>query len=1448
MKPKIRYLTLSLLFGLLLVTVASHIALAQPTASLPVIDDFESALPGTWFQYGDYGSGTAITTTVVATNTVPGLDPNNVLTIDYTSAGWGAGTGNNLAGQDWSQYDGFGFWFRGAATGATFRVILSDNPNPAVTGDSAERFAYEFTDNFSGWRFISIPWDAFFRDYAYQPPNAPNDGLTLTEVQAYALALPSGTSAVISLDDVRLVKFQQVDDFESALPGTWFQYGDYGSGTAITTTVVATNTVPGLDPNNVLTIDYTSAGWGAGTGNNLAGQDWSQYDGFGFWFRGAATGATFRVILSDNPNPAVTGDSAERFAYEFTDNFSGWRFISIPWDAFFRDYAYQPPNAPNDGLTLTEVQAYALALPGGSRTTYLDNVSLFGDGNIATTVGFAQRTYSVTEGDQASLTVTLSAAATQTVTVDFAYTGGTAIAGTDYQTQTQTTLTFSPGVTEQAIPVVTVDDTDQESDETVLITLSNPTGATLGARTEATLTIADNDQPVLSGKSVLIDDFELTSLPLGKDSNNNSVGYVTWNHPAASSAITLTTTPPAPVPLASNPNTVLQVDLTIGSGQWAGYTHAFTNSAADTWVSQDWSSYEGVCFWLYGRNSGGTLYFDIAENRNPGSTTDDAERWSVDIPDNFDGWKFFTIPFSDFKRKEIGNGAPNDGLTLTEVWGYAIGGFGSIDMGTNTYFVDDVGLLVRTAVIDDFELTSLPTGQDANNNGVGFVTWSHPSAASAIGITDAPPAAVPNSVAGNRVLSETLTIGPGQWAGYTHAFTNSAADTWVSQDWSSYEGVCFWLYGRNSGGTLYFDIAENRNPGSTTDDAERWSVDIPDNFDGWKFFTIPFSDFKRKEIGNGAPNDGLTLTEVWGYAIGGFGSIDMGTNTYFVDDVSVYGNAGGGAQALKIEFAQPEYTVTEGESVAVTVTLSAAYTDTVSVAYRSAESLAVPDRDYTPVTGTLTFAPGETAATFTVQTFGNSKHTGDRPLMLNLSNAVNAELGFAHRAMVTIQDDDAVDPLLVDDFEGWHPFATAGNVTLSPQELMSTDANARPDQDPYEFVLDGTYDTTGGSASFARTFAEPRDWSPFQGLFFWYYGSGSGKTVTVELRDNQAKTTADVPAADWTLVWSDEFNDPAGTKPNPNVWTPEIGDGTMNGIPGWGNGEFQFYTNDASNASTDGAGNLVISVQETAPGDNRQCWYGPCQYTSARLISRNKADFKYGRIEARAKVPSGDAGLWPAFWMLGDNIGEVGWPQSGEIDIMEYVSRIPNEVFGTIHGPGYSGGNGFGNTYTIAGGVANDYHTFAIEWGPDEIHWYVDGVNYHNATPADVAPNEWVYNHPFYLILNMAIGGNFGGAIADSLTFPQDLLVDYVRVYQATDTAERFEASFVDDFVGWKKVELPFAFFQRSTDQPAGAPNDGLGLSAVTGYGFRLPDNSTGSFKLDMVHLYHIYYFPFIAK
>jgi len=1444
----------ALLVGIVLTyTFVTNLAaariLAEPegtTAVFPVIADFEDGIPPGWFQYGDYGSGTSIATTAVPTDTLPGLVTNTVLSIDYTSAGWGAGTGQDVGGQDWSQYDGFAFWFYGSDSGATYRVILSDNLNPDFAGDTAERFAYEFVDDFSGWRYVAIPWANFFRDYAYQPPNAPDDGLTLTDVQAYAFALPNGARQVW-VDEIRLFQTAVIDDFEDGIPPGWFQYGDYGSGTNIATTAVPTDTLPGLVTNTVLSIDYTSAGWGAGTGHDLGGQDWSQYDGFAFWFYGSDSGATYRVILSDNLNPDFAGDTAERFAYEFADDFSGWRYVAIPWANFFRDYAYQPPNAPDDGLTLTDVQAYALALPNGARQAWVDEVGLFGDGQLETTVGFSPSSYTVYEGETATITVALNVASSDTVTVDYTTVDGTAVAGVHYTTAAGT-LTFAPGVQTQTFTVNTIDNELLDGDKSLQIQLSNPVNAALNVNSTAVLLIRDDEQPDYSNaKTVIVDDFE-NGLPSGEDAYGNGIGFVTWGDFWTGTTVAITTTlvaddDPLALPGQSGDNHLLQFDANVNG--WGGLTHAFENEDVDAWTPQDWTRYEGVAFWLYGQNTGNQLLFEIQDNRNPGSTGADVEIWSYGFVDDFSGWRQIVLGFDEFVRKEIGNGAPNDGFGRDEVHGWA---FGSLSTGGAdvTYYLDDVALIVRTTMVDDFE-SGLPSGEDAYGNGIGFVTWGDFWTGTTVAITttlipDGDPLALPGQAGDNYLLQFDANVNG--WGGVTHAFENEDVDAWTPQDWSSYEGICFWLYGQNTGASLLFEVQDNRNPGSTGADVEIWSHGFVDDFSGWRLFMLDFDeDFVRKEIGNGAPNDGFGRDEVHGWA---FGTLNTGGAdvTYYLDNVMVYGNTGDD-QPLTIAFALGQVSVTEGETASLTVALSRAHSETVTVAYATAESNARA-RQYTPVSGTLTFPAGTLTQTISVPTHHDGKHTRDVRLAVNLYEG-DVPLGFQRRAILTIVDSDPANPRLVDDFEGAHPFIyQEGAVELSITTLMASDATAVPGQMAYEDVLTVEYD---GAASFGRVFSQGQDWSAYEGLSFWFYGQNSGETFTFQLRDNMAAATADVDPDEWVLVWSDEFDGPAGTPPNPNVWKYELGDGALNNIVGWGNSEFQYYTDSTDNSFMDGAGNLVIRLQEPDPDADLVCWYGPCEYTSARLLTQDRLDFEYGRIEARVKVPGGPAGLWPAFWMLGTDIPTVGWPQSGEIDIMEYVSRLPNEIFGTIHGPGYAGGASFGAIYTFAGPVADDYHTYAIEWTPDQIIWFVDDMQYHQAIPADVAPNEWVFNHPFFMLLNSAIGGNFGGAIAEGMTFPQDTLVDYVRVYQAPDTAERFEASFVDDFTGWQRITLPFDSFTRGADQPAGAPDDGLTLTEVWGYGLRLPGGA-GLFHMDRVYLEtaYRYYFPFIRE
>jgi beta-glucanase (GH16 family) len=244
-------------------------------------------------------------------------------------------------------------------------------------------------------------------------------------------------------------------------------------------------------------------------------------------------------------------------------------------------------------------------------------------------------------------------------------------------------------------------------------------------------------------------------------------------------------------------------------------------------------------------------------------------------------------------------------------------------------------------------------------------------------------------------------------------------------------------------------------------------------------------------------------------------------------------------------------------------------------------------------------------------------------------------------------------------------------------------------------------------------------------------------------------------------VFKEEFNGPAGSAVDGSKWTAEVGGS------GWGNQELEYYTNSTDNAYLNGSGSLVIKAIKLDPPLTLSCWYGPCQYTSARLITKGKFDLRSGRFEARIKIPQGQ-GIWPAFWLLGNNIDVVGWPQCGEIDIMENIGREPSIVHGTAHGPGYSGGNGIGNSYTLPNNqaFAADFHKYVLEWSPAEMKWYVDGHLYHTVTPQSLpAGTTWVFDHPFFIIMNVAVGGGWPGNPDGTTVLPQTMLVDYVRVY-----------------------------------------------------------------------------------
>jgi len=250
----------------------------------------------------------------------------------------------------------------------------------------------------------------------------------------------------------------------------------------------------------------------------------------------------------------------------------------------------------------------------------------------------------------------------------------------------------------------------------------------------------------------------------------------------------------------------------------------------------------------------------------------------------------------------------------------------------------------------------------------------------------------------------------------------------------------------------------------------------------------------------------------------------------------------------------------------------------------------------------------------------------------------------------------------------------------------------------------------------------------------------------------------------WVQVWSDEFDGAAGARIDSTKWSYETADGCKQGICGWGNNEKEYYTDASENIALNGQGQLTIVARRAPAG--LTCSYGPCLYTSARITTRGKMLAAPGRVEARIKLPAGQ-GLWPAFWMLGHTSPITPWPACGELDIMENKGSQSSTTSSAVHGPGYSGETPFAHSNSLASGVlADDFHTFAVEWDSLAVRFFVDGTVHYGVTRNEAEHyGSSILDQPFFLMLNLAVGGHFDGDPQSDAIFPATMLVDYVRVY-----------------------------------------------------------------------------------
>lgn len=253
-------------------------------------------------------------------------------------------------------------------------------------------------------------------------------------------------------------------------------------------------------------------------------------------------------------------------------------------------------------------------------------------------------------------------------------------------------------------------------------------------------------------------------------------------------------------------------------------------------------------------------------------------------------------------------------------------------------------------------------------------------------------------------------------------------------------------------------------------------------------------------------------------------------------------------------------------------------------------------------------------------------------------------------------------------------------------------------------------------------------------------------------------TVVELNSSEWRLVWSDEFDGAANSAPDPSKWNYETGG------HGFGNAQLEFNTDSTNNARLTGDGLLQITAK-------REQHLGR-QFTSARLNTLGKMERTYGRFDIRARMPKGQ-GLWPAIWLLAANYETVTWPECGEIDIVEMRGQRTDEVIGSLHGPNYSGGASMSGYLSVSDTLDEQFHTFTVIWTPDSIQWMLDNRLYFERRREDFSNAQpWVFDHPFFLLINLAVGGHFVGDVPNTLTFPKHMLVDYVRIYEKAGAAQ----------------------------------------------------------------------------